>query len=934
MRARLRARHDDCFVDCVEHGRTSSDILGLLKVRVRKPTNNTPLRGSTALWSTLPAVRPGRLIVGGKRMMHMQFSDTANRSAADFDRYITQARDGSATKAELVSDISDASVAADFDRYATRDRTASDDQAASGDRPDGQVFTNIPGTSQQRRAFWNYGFCYEVSLHKPGPDRINFKRDECQDFLKHLSGHNRCPPDLRDFATCTGRHTKAGKKLDKRRAKVGTPYITNEARNDYDFLCAEFAKFAPDQVRPFTFSPARQLQTERNGDFELPPELNAAAHQRILRRVAAKIEAYATRAERKVGLPDGRIVDGRLPVLMAYHPPDADNNELNNHGHFQFHDRAFAIDDDGSVHFAKIKCAVLTRHGMMKLFRSDVAIIINEELAAANKTIRVTTASLADLGSDATPQLKLGKGLQRLEADGVVTDKGLHNRVVSWNRPYQENIDHVADRQRELAADNDALRCRIASAAGLSSADRQQLDDERRKVLRLRTEALEAEETARYATFVIEMAESNLMARGEKASRKKDFATTRQQENMWHNAIRDIVIAHGELYDELKPELATRDQAQAAAYASAAEGTSRRTALIDTMDAMIERARLLEQARVDAAKAAEAARARRLSDLHRVVDTIDRMPLALTRLDGKWAVAAADDPGRVVARFDLSEPEIQVRLQGVADTHVKERGVAVAWLCKHGHAAAHEELAAQATDYVRKQLRRWQNNAYVVDLVDQRRVAAAVAATAVAAPVAPRVVFMSDEEEYVPVAGLRQINAFIYAIRGTTQRKELAKRAAIVRAPKDDFDRGGLAKVIDAGRSVNGAVVTVNLELDAMRGSLAPRSDGRIVGDPSSVARTLASKKTQVVGPSATAVDALLGRMFHHDAWERRDYRPVGRRQDHLAQHKALSQLPVQEQRPGPSVTVPTAVPPLAIPADAFSRSVTNAQRAAADWSR
>ena len=96
--------------------------------------------------------------------------------------------------------------------------------------------------------------------------------------------------------------------------------------------------------------------------------------------------------------------------VIAYHPAEADNNERNKHVHFLFHDRAIPIDSDGKIHFRHERRRP-DAQGMMKRFRRDVEDIINDELAAANETIRVTTASLADLGSDATPQLKLGKGL-------------------------------------------------------------------------------------------------------------------------------------------------------------------------------------------------------------------------------------------------------------------------------------------------------------------------------------------------------------------------------------------------------------------------------------------------------------------------------------------------------------------------------------------
>ena len=895
LRARALARHDG-FLEAVESGRSSSDTLGLLKVRVREPKTSSAGK-STALHS-LPAVRPGRLIVGGKRVMHMQFSENTNRGAADFDRYITGARDGAETKAELASAQSDVGVAADFDSYATQDRATSADRAASGDRPVGQVFTNIPGTSQQRRAFWDAEFYHEVSLHKPGQDRINFKRDECQDFLKHLGDHPLCPPNLRDFATCTGRHVKAGKKLDKQRAKIGAAYVTNEAWPDYMFLCAEYDTFAPARVgrRPFTFSPARQLQTERNGDFELPHELDTAAHQHILHQVVAQIESYATPAERKVVLPDGTIVEGRLPVLIAYHPPEADNNELNDHGHFQFHDRAFAIDSDGSIHFAKDKCAALTRLGMMERFRAHVADIINVELAAANEIIRVTTKSAADLGSDETPQLKLGKGLQRLEDAGEVTDKGLHNRVVSWNRAYRENIDYVADRQRELAADDDALRLRISMAAGLSSADRQQLEDERRRVLGLQKEALENEATARYATFVIEMAESNLMARGEKASQKEALATTHQQKDLWHNATCDVVIAIRELYTELEPELATRAQAQAEAYAAEAEGMSRRTALIETVDEMIERARVREQARVDAATAA-VERGHRLSDLHRAVDTIDQTPIAITRIGGRWAIAAADASSRVVAGLDLSEPEIQVRLQGLAETHHKERAIAAAWLGKHGYAAVNDEAGARATEYVIRQVRRWQSNGDVKAAVDGLQAAATATATAAAAAetvaaaaaaaVASRVDPVSNQLDHGPVKGLKVIKALIDAVRGTTQPVVLARRTAMVQVPSSVLAAEATATSYSA-RSDAPSEIARSTTPTASRRDDTP-SAGR------SISRARAGALATPRKPVNPAAAAAVARLFHDPDWSPADYSGSA--------YRVPARDPIQAQFPAISTT-------------------------------
>jgi hypothetical protein len=717
IRARAVARHDG-FLEFVENGGDTLDALGLLRVRVREEKANARRGTNPAIWLRLPAPRQGRVVVNGMRTMHVQILSNTDRTAADHDRYMTEERGGSGNEpsAQVLSEPGDVG-AAELDAYATRDRTA------PGDRPDEQVITNMPPTSGERRAIWQQIDHFENQQHKAGLDRINVHRNANPEFWAYVGRHRDCPVDFRDFLACAGRHRDAGKPLDKRRTKVGAPYIAEDARRLRKWLSAEFGKFAPGHVgpRPFKFSPGRQVVSERHGDIELPSELDEAAHRRIAVALKTMITAYATAPEKRVTLADGTEVEGRLPVVVAYHPPEAGNDQTNWHLHFLMHDRAIWIDEQGGVHFAVHKASALTRQGMVKTFRTDVENLINEELAAANAPVRVTTASLADLGSDASPQLKLGKELSRIEAAGELTERGFRNRLESWRRPIRANIEYVTHRQQEIDADAVKLERLIAKVAGVSSTERQALEDARRQDMRLQQAGLKAETDAWYAAYIIEMAESNLTKAIVTASRQRDLAATAQQKAKWAAEVDVLAAAHRDLLDELRPEIAARDHAQKLAADINKQQKISRASLVDAVDGFVRRKnqRVIEQL---SASLTEMVARPDLSRLHRLVDRIDATPFVVTVADGLWGVTARDDRGGIFEGTDLSAPDIQERLNKVAAKHDQERKVAAAWLKKHEPISAHQESNSKVPEYVLKQLIRWQDRIISDEVAERQKV--------------------------------------------------------------------------------------------------------------------------------------------------------------------------------------------------------------------
>lgn len=966
LRARAYARHDG-FLECVENGRNSGDILGLLKVRVRETRKSPRPRGSTAVWFSLPAVRPGRVIKNGVRPMHMQFLNNANRTAAEVDRYATEARDARAASidAEVKLGGLEPGTAADLDIYATRDRTA------AGDRPIEQVTTNMPGTSHKRGAVWAQIERHEDALHTQGADRINVERGKVPGFWAYIGNNPECPADFRDFILCAGSHSKAGKKLDKRRAKIGSPYITNEAREVYPWLSSEFDKFAPNHVgkRPFKFSTSRRARCERHGDLELPHELGEAAHQRIAARLRARIEAYATRAERRVMLSDEIEVEGYLPVVIAYHPPEAANNKRNWHLHFLFHDRAIAVGADGIVHFAAHKARELTEFGMMKRIRKNASDIINDELAGANETVRVTTAK-----GDDEPQVKLGKGLQRLEEAGDVTKKGLHNRIVSWKRAYQANINYVADRQREIAADDDRLRRRIASAKAESSAERQKLDDERREVLRLREAALETEATARYAAFIVEMAESNLKARSETASRRREAAITAPELAKWTGELCDLKVAQADLNDELGPERAALDHALSTTAVVTSEWQSRRVALVNAFDGMVARAQTRDIKSFNVTMTSLQASQHRASELHRLVAKIHSIPLVVTQTKGTWGVAVADDPDRIVEGADLSAPEIQWRLQRLADQHVKERAVVEAWLTKHGPASAHKAALAEATDYIQEQVARWQNQPVVRQAVRRRQSAASPPP-----PAAPQTGPNTRVDgRDVTAERIKLVSALIDKQRGSLDPETSAKLAAIASRPRGKYDMPQLNTSVEAAFCSIAAAIgeyqrdgkqrsdRLPLHVDQLRADRGPGSSGPtrnstgIVERAGTAAVQLVAASSEIMlsqtstvplnsgeapgvvnansraefitlatprHPVDAAAAAAVGRLFHDADWSPADYwedadRALDRVRDQ-APHRARS---ATDLSPSPPVDGPAQRPDQRIAANQARAAFAQAQ--------
>ena len=795
MRARAKARFD-CFIECVEDGRETSDALGLLRVRVKSAKAMAVAGASTATWFPLPSVRRGRVVVAGKRSMHMQFTTSTGRGAAGVDNYATASREGPAADARAGQAAEGGELASEakaVDAYATRDRSA------PGDRPDEQVITNMASTSAERAPVWHQIERHEYAQHKTGLDRINVQRDTYPEFWAQVENHPECPRDFRDFLHCRGRHWDAGKKLDKRRAKVGTPYITANARRYHTWLKTEFDRFAPGQSldAPFSFSPARQAVSERHGDIELPSELDNAAHQRIAEKLRDKIETYSTTAERRVRLDDGAEVEGRLPVVIAYHPPEAGNNERNWHLHFLFHDRAIYVDADSKVHFAPKKARALTGTGMMKRFRKDVEAIINDELAAAGETVRVTTASLADLGSDTTPQLKLGKGLSRIEAAGDLTDKGLHNRVESWRRLHRENTRYVADRQRNIDADDAVLQRKVSTVDTATADECHRLDQARIEVARLQKAALQAEADRRYAAYVIEMAESSVMDALEKASRQRDLASTQKQRAKWAAETDALSVRHRELREELRAEYATRDHADAVYAEAAAQARTARASVVDAVDRLVERKLRLQLARLATALTRVVDEAPRLAELHRLVTRIDTEPFAVTKTNGIWGIAAADDPNGVFAGVDLSMSEIQHRLGLIAGKHENEQRIAAAWLKKRGSATSREDVLAGATEYVRKQLVRWGPHLAEHELTASRQAAGANASARLVS------VGNATSERERPLDGINLLKASIKRLRGPNP------PVSPTPADRRGFD------AVEASGAVKGAIRTMRVALGA-----------------------------------------------------------------------------------------------------------------------
>ncbi len=480
-----------------------------------------------------------------------------------------------------------------------------------------------------------------------------------------------------------------------------------------------------------------------------------------------------------------------------------------------------------------------------------------------------TTASLADLGSDASPQLKLGKESSRMEAAGELTERGFHNRLESWRRPIRANIEYVAHRQREIAADDVKLERLIAQVAGVSSIERQALEDARYHDIRLQQAELKAEADARYAAHIIEMAESNLTQAIVTASRQRDLAATAQQKAKRAAEVDVLVATHRDLLDELRPEIATRDHAQKLAADINKQQKVSRASLVNAVDGFIRRKnqRVIEQV---SASLTEMVARPDLSRLHRLVDRIEATPAVLTVTDGRWGIAPRDDRDGVFDGIDLSAPEIQDRLEKVAAKHDRERQVAAAWLNKHGPISAQRGSNNGVPEYVLKQLIRWQDKIISDEVAERHKMA-------------PPEIILPIQDKQLPSFSLAEtreraetMKTVIDSFRetsgqgGVVQRKTVTNSEPYERTPQD-LNKSAKDAITFIKTSLANAGLSRHEQPSLVPPSVRQPTEPYVQDKVKSVADGELGMLMKPTHPMSSA-NAELARRFHDPDWSPADY--------------------------------------------------------------
>jgi hypothetical protein len=638
----------------------------------------------------------------GLESFHLAINKTRARTAAAFDRYATR-------DAALVADVGERSVeelgssnampapelqARAFDDYAMGHGGGADQPPLS--------LTNLNPRSAVRREQWDQVEAHERGQRRNpggGPPRINLRYEQAPDLLIEAALRNECPSGLRDTILAERDRVEEARELPKRLQRDGVPWISSDAPRVMAWLetLPGWAAPAQGQQPVARLSMGRGTPTVIAGELELPRGLDDAAHRNIMAGLNSFIQqqAHASQGDKAFGrLGKGAIV----PFMAVRHQPDALNNPLNIHLHFQHGTRLAVADLSGQLAFAAHKVEAIASKGWIKRLRCEAARLMNLELDRTGADYRLSPDTYAAMGIEAATQTKLHGGRVILERAGVPTGAGLANDAEGWRRQFE----HVRRDHDAASLELDRRHARMADRIKAA-------DDKTAKRLESERLAARAEE-ARALHLRLEAAEIAILM---DMARSRPEQTARYTSGYADKAMRP---------DGRNSYAAMRwcqRGADAEAYLAALEGE-----LGMEHDAISEREReasLAEERARGRWQEIEIAIVRQTASADRppivaipqrptpaaAVTLVATAALYLTKTDHGFVIHAADDPTGLVQGVDLAGQT--GRLRGLHAAQQKELTQLRAYVRRHGQASLQDEALGTASPWMQGSARRWRD---------------------------------------------------------------------------------------------------------------------------------------------------------------------------------------------------------------------------------
>lgn len=317
-----------------------------------------------------------------------------------------------------IDDFDEPKAAAPVAGFASQHGVYLERQEAIARMGDGSLvlFTNIPGTAQDRAQVWDV---IEEFEDKPGKDSVTIDTGRTPEFWKRVSNNDACPDELRNAIRCS----------------VETRVSTFKVK-DGKFIRRWLAKQKGwDAEAPqASFSDARGGRVQYRIIGELPHELSTQERASILKEYAQIFE------------------EKKLPYVAVMHAPDHTNDSRNWHFHLVYYDRPINKMPDGQWDFAIQKQATnkwgnkwttwphrqnkvreVTEKPWVPMLRKRLADITNDHLKRAKLVRRLDPRKYSEMGIDRQPQEHLGTNRSALEAMGVATPAGASNAQKEWD---------------------------------------------------------------------------------------------------------------------------------------------------------------------------------------------------------------------------------------------------------------------------------------------------------------------------------------------------------------------------------------------------------------------------------------------------------------------------------------------------------------------
>ena len=169
---------------------------------------------------------------------------------------------------------------------------------------------------------------------------------------------------------------------------------------------------------------------------------------RLARSIIAGLQRELT-FEQNVALvrefAEKHLVSKGMVVTFAIHESESSDGGKNPHVHLMLSVRK--VTNDG---FVTVKGAEWSDRKLIPEWRDAWEKLTNEALAKAGRQERISLKSYEKQGVDKTPQIHLGYSSDNKEKQGIITERGEHNRRVRHDNNVKEAIDGlVSDNRRK-----------------------------------------------------------------------------------------------------------------------------------------------------------------------------------------------------------------------------------------------------------------------------------------------------------------------------------------------------------------------------------------------------------------------------------------------------------------------------------------------------